>query len=112
MPANDLYAFMASASDTMSREYERISSRAFADPGTAGNQGEENWAELLRGWLPSYFHVVTKGRILGHDGRTTLHASPANGVQCFPAQRSRIAASNLCARSRRNPSKSPSTKVS
>lgn len=71
VPENDLYAYIASASDTMSREYDRIRKRALADPGTAGDQGEENWAELLRGWLPSYFHVVTKGQVLGHDGRTS-----------------------------------------
>ncbi len=41
------------------------------DPGTAGDQGEENWAELLRRWLPSTHHVVTKGRILGSDGQAS-----------------------------------------
>jgi hypothetical protein len=38
------------------------------DPGTAGDQGEENWADLLRGWLPPYFEIVTKGRILTESG--------------------------------------------
>jgi hypothetical protein len=32
------------------------------------NEGEENWANLLRQWLPAGYQVVTKGRILGTDG--------------------------------------------
>ena len=62
---------MVQIQDWMSAEYERISKRATQDPGTAGDEGEENWAELLRGWLPSNYNVVTKGRIIGHDGRTS-----------------------------------------
>lgn len=42
--------------------------RAKEDPGTAGDEGENNWAELLRSWLPSNYHVVTKGRIINHLG--------------------------------------------
>jgi len=55
----------------MLAEYRRIRSRAIEDPGTAGDQGEENWAELLRGWLPSNYHVVTKGRIIGPHGQSS-----------------------------------------
>lgn len=66
--SNDLFDFMAAATNEMADEYERIQKRAAEDPGTAGDQGEENWATLLRRWLPSYFHVVTKGRILSHQG--------------------------------------------
>ena len=40
-------------------------------PGTAGDQGEENWAELLQGWLPRSYEVVTKGKIISHDGTTS-----------------------------------------
>ena len=36
--------------------------------GTAGDQGEENWAALFRQWLPHYFQVITKGRILADSG--------------------------------------------
>ena len=50
--------------------------RATEDPGTAGDQGEENWATLLRNWLPTYFHIVTKGRILCENG----YASPQTDV--------------------------------
>ena len=68
---HDLYDFMQQISNDMAAEYNRIQKRATEDPGTAGDQGEENWAELLRGWLPSTYKVVTKGRIIGQDGRTS-----------------------------------------
>jgi hypothetical protein len=59
---------MLSATREMGEEYHRIQKRATEDPGTAGDQGEENWATLFRDWLPPNFQVVTKGRILGHEG--------------------------------------------
>lgn len=68
---HDLYDFMRQLSDEMAAEYDRIQKRATEDPGTAGDQGEENWAELLRGWLPRTYEVVTKGRIIGVDGHTS-----------------------------------------
>lgn len=68
---NDLVEFIANTSRDIADEYVRIRKRVSEDPGTAGDQGEENWAELLRGWLPHTFHIVTKGRILSHDGTTS-----------------------------------------
>lgn len=68
---HDLYDFMRQLSDEMAAEYNRIQKRATEDPGTAGDQGEENWAGLLRGWLPRTYEVVTKGRIISQDGRTS-----------------------------------------
>ncbi|MFC6223974.1 DUF6602 domain-containing protein [Hymenobacter artigasi] len=59
---------MKSATRQMAEEYDRIQKRAAEDPGTAGDQGEENWATLLRNWLPHTFHIVTKGRILSYKG--------------------------------------------
>ncbi|HRG77797.1 MAG TPA: hypothetical protein PLX69_24765 [Leptospiraceae bacterium] len=59
---------MNSATQEMENEYKRIQKRASEDPGTAGDQGEENWATLLRNWLPPTFQIVTKGRILSHQG--------------------------------------------
>jgi len=59
---------MRSATRQMEEEYIRIQKRATEDPGTAGDQGEENWATLLRNWLPPTFQIVTKGRILSHKG--------------------------------------------
>ncbi len=69
---NDIHDFLISATRDMQNEYDRIMKRATEDPGTAGDQGEENWATLLKNWLPSYFHIVTKGRILCENG----YASP------------------------------------
>jgi hypothetical protein len=65
---HDLHDLMRAVSDQIGAEYARIRKRAGEDPGTAGDQGEENWATLLRGWLPKTYTVVTKGRIVGHDG--------------------------------------------
>jgi hypothetical protein len=65
---HDLHAFIRNSQHYLQLEYTRIRSRAAEDPGTAGDQGEENWATLLRSWLPSNFYVVTKGRILTQDG--------------------------------------------
>lgn len=69
-PTHDLYDFFKKANHTISEEYVRICRRVKEDPGTAGDQGEENWKELLESWLPSYFHIVTKGRIIGTSGIT------------------------------------------
>lgn len=68
---HDLYDFMRQISAEMSAEYNRIQMRATEDPGTAGDQGEENWAELLRDWLPRTYEVVTKGRIISQEGLTS-----------------------------------------
>src|SRR5262249_28904882 len=62
---------MSQISDDIAAEYKRIRARAAEDPGTAGDQGEENWATLLRGWLPSQYQVVTKGRLISHNGTTS-----------------------------------------
>ena len=68
---HELEDFMEQVTAEMESEYIRIRKRTSEDPGTAGDQGEENWAELLREWLPSTYRVVTKGRILSSDGRTS-----------------------------------------
>ena len=72
MAEHDIHDFLKSAQRDIENEYKRILKRATEDPGTAGDQGEENWATLLKNWLPSYFHIVTKGRILTESG----YASP------------------------------------
>ena len=72
MEEHDIHSFLQAAQRDLDNEYKRILKRATEDPGTAGDQGEENWATLLRNWLPSYFHIVTKGRILTDSG----YASP------------------------------------
>src|SRR5258706_15206214 len=59
---------MRSVTDGLAQEYDRIQKRTREDPGTAGDQVEENWAELLRNWLPATYPVVTKGRIVSENG--------------------------------------------
>jgi hypothetical protein len=71
MSTNDLFDFMKAITSQLSAEYDRIQRRATEDPGTAGDQGEENWATILREWLPHSFHIVTKGRILSTDGKAS-----------------------------------------
>ncbi len=68
---HELESFMRQVEDELSSEYKRISSRVTEDPGTAGDEGEENWAGLLRKWLPSSYEVRTKGRILSVDGEAS-----------------------------------------
>ena len=68
---HDLHDFIKQKSEWIAAEYKRIQKRVIEDPGTAGDQGEENWAKLLRDWLPPTYEVVTKGRIIGHDGETS-----------------------------------------
>jgi len=63
---HELEKFLRDATIELASEYQRIHARASEDPGTAGDEGEENWAELLRSWLPPYYEVVTKGRILSY----------------------------------------------
>ena len=68
MSKNDLFNYMLEATHMMQSEYIRIQKRASEDPGTAGDNGEKNWADLLKLWLPSKYHIVTKGRIMNTDG--------------------------------------------
>jgi len=65
---HDLGVYIARSANSLADEYRRIRSRASQDPGTAGDEGEENWKELLANWLPSDLIVTSKGRILGVDG--------------------------------------------
>jgi hypothetical protein len=66
--AHELKTFLAQDVSQMKSEYERIRGRSLEDPGTAGDEGEEVWAELLREWLPEDYIIVTKGRVLAADG--------------------------------------------
>lgn len=68
---HDLHDFIDQVSVEIQSEYKRIRRRASEDPGTAGDQGEENWADLLRKWLPHGYSVVTKGRVINQDGKVS-----------------------------------------
>ncbi|GAA2392056.1 DUF6602 domain-containing protein [Dactylosporangium salmoneum] len=67
-PPHELETFLGQVSVELGAEYERIRARAVEDPGTAGDEGEENWRRLLADWLPGTLNIRTKGRILGIDG--------------------------------------------
>jgi hypothetical protein len=71
MAANELHSYLGQAQAPMAADYNRIRARSSEDPGTAGDESEENWADLLRQWLPSGYSVVTKGRILGATGEAS-----------------------------------------
>lgn len=68
---HDLHDFMQQMSVEIASEYRRLRRRAAEDPGTAGDQGEENWANVLKQWLPGSYYVVTKGRIINEKGQTS-----------------------------------------
>ncbi|VUC81189.1 Uncharacterised protein [Raoultella terrigena] len=68
---HELFSFFKSISGQLSSEYERISARAKEDPGTAGDEGEESWKQLLEHWLPPQYKVVTKGRLLSANGEAS-----------------------------------------
>lgn len=55
---NDLLEFLLRETQNMENEYYRIQKRVKEDPGTAGDEGEENWKYLLKSWLPPTFHLV------------------------------------------------------
>lgn len=65
---HSLHTFISQMTDEIASEYQRIYARAAEDPGTAGDEGEENWAAVLRDWVPPNYHVRTKGRLIGVDG--------------------------------------------
>ena len=66
-----LHHFMKQLSDEMAGNYKEIQEWAATDPGTAGDQGEENWAKWLRQWLPPTYQVVTKGLIINYEGEAS-----------------------------------------
>lgn len=65
---HELETYLAQDLAEMASEYERIRSRTLEDPGTAGDEGEEVWAQLFREWLPESYTVATKGRLLSIEG--------------------------------------------
>ena len=68
---HDLDDFMSAVTEDMAHDYNRIRKRATEDSGTAGDDGEETWAELLRDWLPPNYTIVTKGRLVNRRNITS-----------------------------------------
>jgi hypothetical protein len=73
MPNHELFDFLRQSSELIQDEYGRITRRSREDPGTAGDEGEENWRKLLTRWLPKAYQVVTKGRVLFRSGQASPH---------------------------------------
>jgi hypothetical protein len=71
MERHDFFGLMAAANESLANDYRRIRRRSLDDPGTAGDQAEEDWAEIFRKWLPATYPVITKGRILFEDGTSS-----------------------------------------
>ena len=81
---HEIVHFMRQMNDEIAAEYSRIRTRDGEDPGTSGDEGEENWAELLRDWLPSSYEVTTKGRIIGERGETSQQVDVIVLKQFYP----------------------------
>ncbi|WP_316397741.1 DUF6602 domain-containing protein, partial [Bradyrhizobium sp. 33ap4] len=71
MKKHDFFNLMSAVKESLNSAYLRIRARSKDDPGTAGDQAEEDWAEILRDWLPATYRIVTKGRILFADGSSS-----------------------------------------
>lgn len=84
MSLHELNNFMRKASESMAADYARIAARSREDPGTAGDQGEANWQELLADWLPAGYHVRTKGRILSASGVASPQVDVVILKQSYP----------------------------
>jgi hypothetical protein len=68
---HEFFDYMGWATDEMGKDYERIRTRSHQDPGIPVDQEEADWAGVFRNWLPPYFQVETKGRILSHNGEAS-----------------------------------------
>lgn len=71
MARHEFSHFMEDLHQRLESDHAVAQRLAREDPGTAGDQAEETWAELLRNWLPSRYPVVTKGRALNELGNTS-----------------------------------------
>jgi hypothetical protein len=67
----DLISFINQSHYQIQSDYERIQKKVLEDPGTAGDQGEENWSDLLKNWLSPTFPIITKGKIINFKGETS-----------------------------------------
>lgn len=68
---HEFLLFMEFLKRDIAQEYDRIQNRVREDPGTAGDQAEENWSNLLKHWLPANYPLVTKGRIISYEGKVS-----------------------------------------
>lgn len=68
---HEVHTFLQQDLAELTSEYDRIRNRTIEDPGTAGDEGEENWKHLLREWIPPNYPIVTKGRIVSSLGEAS-----------------------------------------
>lgn len=68
---HEVHKFIKMSEETILAKYKQIRERTIEDPGTAGDRGEQSWANLLKEWLPPYFQIETKGRILFENDTTS-----------------------------------------
>ncbi len=87
MEEHDLHNFFRTTFDQIQNHYAQIQKRVGEDPGTAGDQGETTWKQVLEEWLPPKYRVITKGRIIGPKGQSSkqvdvlvLHPSYPSGL--------------------------------
>ena len=66
--SHNLHHFMRQQQRRMLDDYQYIREEMDDNRSNAGDQGEENWAKLLRDWLPRTYKIVTRGQIIGQDG--------------------------------------------
>lgn len=71
MERHDFFKLMGATNESLANDYRRIRQRSLDDPGTAGDQAEEDWAKVFRNWLPANYPIITKGRILFEDGTSS-----------------------------------------
>ena len=57
---HELNVWIEQTTTEMASEYQRIRARATEDPGTAGDEGEENWAQLFREWFQQAMKYAPK----------------------------------------------------
>jgi hypothetical protein len=60
-PPHELRTFMEESARQMAAEYARITARSSEDPGTAGDEGEEDWAELCE--IGSLARITSRRRV-------------------------------------------------
>ena len=83
-PDSDISHFMQQATSEMDAHYKRIQTSVREDPGTAGDDGEGNWKQLLSAWLPAEYPVETKGRIVFPDGFSSRQVDVVILNPCYP----------------------------
>jgi hypothetical protein len=58
MKKHDFFNLMGAVKESLARDYDRTRARSRDDPGTAGDQAEEDWAAIFRNWFPANYTVI------------------------------------------------------